>query len=260
MPEGMIGSRKVDAEEWAARTKLAAAYRAFDHFGWTGLIGNHLTLRISDNPPVFLINPYGLLYTEITASNLIRVDMDGKVLDPTEYPVNPAGFNIHSAIHMGRADAHCVMHVHTVEGAAISALEEGLLPLCLEATDFYDRLSYHDFEGPSLEVDERTRLAADLGSNNAMVLRNHGLITVGETVDAAFLRMFRLMMACKVQLAAFSTGLKVRVPGHAVSELSAQRHAEFFKLGPGGRKVPFASMDFAAAMRLMDRKDPSYRE
>lgn len=247
------------AGEWKLRLRLAAAYRAVDHFGWSELTANHITLRVRQDPPEFLINPYGLLYSEVTASNLVRIDLDGNVLTPTEYPINPAGFNIHAAIHAARPDAHCVMHVHTVAGMTVSCLRDGLLPLTLEGTDFHNRIGYHDFEGPSLAVDERARLAASLGDNIALILRNHGLVTVGETVDSAFLRMYRLILACEVQLKAMMTGQALIRIADETLEKSAQRHDWFFRIGPGGRTVGHGELDFSAVMRLMARIDPTYQ-
>ena len=250
----------IDATEWALRLRLAAAYRAVDHFGWSELTANHISLRVGNDPPTYLINPYGLLYSEITASNLVRVDSDGNVLTPTEYPINPAGFNIHSAIHQARPDAHCVLHVHTVDGMAVSCLRDGLLPLTLEGTDFHDRIGYHDFEGPSLAVDERARLGKSLGDRNiALVLRNHGLVTIGETVDSAFLRMYRLMLACQVQLKVMMTGQPFVRLSDSILEHSAQRHEWFFRIGPGGRTVGHGELDYSAIMRLMARIDPSWQ-
>lgn len=250
----------IDDQEWALRLRLAAAYRAVDYFGWSELTANHISLRVREKPAEFLINPYGLLYSEITASNLVRIDASGHVLTPTEYPINPAGFNIHAAIHEARADAHCVLHVHTVAGMAVSCLADGLLPLTLEGTDFHDRIGYHDFEGPSLAVDERARLGAALGSRNiALVLRNHGLVTIGETVDSAFLRMYRLLLACEVQLRVMMTGQPfVRISDKTL-EHSAQRHDWFFRIGPGGRQIGHGELDFSAVMRLMAKIDPSYQ-
>lgn len=246
--------------EWQQRLRLAAAYRAVDHFGWSELTANHISLRVNTEPPEFLINPYGLLYSEITASNLVRIDVAGNVLTPTEYPINPAGFNIHAAIHEARADAHCVLHVHTVAGMAVSCLKDGLLPLTLEGTDFHDRVGYHDFEGPSLEVDERGRLATALGSRNiALILRNHGLVTIGETVDSAFLRMYRLMIACEVQMRVMMSGQPFTRISDATLEKSAQRHDWFFRIGPGGKTVGHGELDFSAVMRLMAKIDPSYQ-
>ncbi len=246
--------------EWQQRLRLAAAYRAVDHFGWSELTANHISLRVNTEPPEFLINPYGLLYSEITASNLVRIDVAGNVLTPTEYPINPAGFNIHAAIHEARNDAHCVLHVHTVAGMAVSCLKDGLLPLTLEGTDFHDRVGYHDFEGPSLEVDERGRLATALGSRNiALILRNHGLVTIGETVDSAFLRMYRLMIACEVQMRVMMSGQPFTRISDATLEKSAQRHDWFFRIGPGGKTVGHGELDFSAVMRLMAKIDPSYQ-
>lgn len=254
-----IESQPIDAVEWALRQRLAAAYRAVEHFGWSELTANHISLRVRDQPSEFLINPYGLLYSEITASNLVRIDAEGKVLTKTDYPINPAGFNIHAAIHQARADAHCVLHVHTIAGMAVSCLSEGLLPLTLEGTDFHDRIGYHEFEGPSLAVDERARLASDLGAKNiALVLRNHGVVTIGETVDSAFLRMYRLLLACEVQLRVMMTGRSFTRISDSILEHSAQRHEWFFRIGPGGRQIGHGELDFSAVMRLMAKIDPSY--
>ena len=249
----------LDHAEWQLRLRLAAAYRAVDHFGWSELTANHISLRVRNDPSEFLINPYGLLYSEITASNLVRIDGDGHVLTPTEYPINPAGFNIHAAIHNARDDAHCVLHVHTVAGMAVSCLKDGLLPLTLEGTDFHNRIGYHDFEGPSLEVDERSRLVAALGNNVALVLRNHGLVTVGETVDSAFLRMYRLMLACQVQMQVMMSGQAFTRLSDDILEKSAQRHEWFFRIGPGGKRVGHGELDFSAVMRWMAKIDPSYQ-
>ena len=255
-----LSAAGIPAAEWALRLRLDAAYRAVDHFGWTELTANHISLRVRDEPAEYLINPYGLLYSEITASNLVRVDADGNVLTPTEYPINPAGFNIHSAIHSARPDAHCVLHVHTVDGMAVSCLRDGLLPLTLEGTDFHERIGYHDFEGPSLAVDERARLGKALGDRNiALVLRNHGLVTIGETVDSAFLRMYRLMLACQVQLKVMMTGQPYTRLSDRILEHSAQRHEWFFRIGPGGRTVGHGELDFSAVMRLMAKLDSSWQ-
>jgi ribulose-5-phosphate 4-epimerase/fuculose-1-phosphate aldolase len=250
----------IDDREWALRLRLAAAYRAVDHFGWSELTANHISLRVRDQPAEFLINPYGLLYSEITASNLVRIDAEGNVLTATDYPINPAGFNIHAALHLARADAHCVLHVHTVSGMAVSCLADGLLPLTLEGTDFHDRIGYHDFEGPSLEVNERERIGQALGDRNiALVLRNHGLVTIGETVDSAFLRMYRLLLACEVQLRVMMTGQRFTQISTPTLEKSAQRHEWFFRIGPGGRQIGHGELDFSAVMRLMAKIDPTYQ-
>jgi ribulose-5-phosphate 4-epimerase/fuculose-1-phosphate aldolase len=246
--------------EWNLRLRLAAAYRAVDYLGWSELTANHISLRLQGDPPEFLINPYGLLYSEITASNLVRIDIDGNVLSQTEYPINPAGFNIHAAMHAARADAHCVLHAHTIAGMTVSCLKDGLLPLTLEGTDFHNRVGYHDFEGPSLEVDERARLVAALGNNIALILRNHGLVTIGETVDSAFLRMYRLVLACEIQMRVLMCGQPFTRISADTLEKSAQRHDWFFRIGPGGRTIGHGELDFSAVMRLMARIDPSFQE
>lgn len=189
----------------------------------------------------------------------MRIDVDGNVLTPTEYPINPAGFNIHAALHAARDDAHCVMHVHTIAGMTISCLEGGLLPLALEGTDFHNRVGYHDFEGPSLEVDERRRLVAALGDNVALILRNHGLITIGATVDSAFLRMVRLITACEVQMRVLMMGQPFTRISPDTLEKSAQRHDWFYRIGPGGRTIGHGELDFSAVMRLMAKIDPGYQ-
>ena len=254
-----LAAAPIDQREWQLRLRLAAAYRAVDHFGWSELTANHISLRVRDEPAEFLINPYGLLYSEVTASNLVRIDGAGNLLTPTEYPINPAGFNIHAAIHHARADAHCVLHVHTVAGMSVACLRDGLLPLTLEGTDFHNRVGYHDFEGPSLDVDERSRLAAALGDNVALILRNHGLVTVGETVDSAFLRMYRLVLACEVQMRVMTSGQAFTRLSDEVLEKSAVRHDWFFRIGPGGRRSGHGELDFSAVMRLMAKIDPSYQ-
>ena len=254
-----LAAAPIDQREWQLRLRLAAAYRAVDHFGWSELTANHISLRVRDEPAEFLINPYGLLYSEVTASNLVRIDGAGNVLTPTEYPINPAGFNIHAAIHHARADAHCVLHVHTVAGMSVACLRDGLLPLTLEGTDFHNRVGYHDFEGPSLDVDERSRLAAALGDNVALILRNHGLVTIGETVDSAFLRMYRLVLACEVQMRVMTSGQAFTRLSDEVLEKSAVRHDWFFRIGPGGRRSGHGELDFSAVMRLMAKIDPSYQ-
>ena len=196
--------------EWQARVELAAAYRLTDHFGMTTLIYNHITARVPGMEDQFLINEYGLGYEEVAASNLVKIDMDGNILEEGEHRINFTGYVIHSAIHGARHDVGCVMHTHTPYGMAVSALEEGLLPLQQEAYQFHECVSYHEFEGVAVDVDERERLVTDLGGNNAMVLRNHGLLTVGRSVAEAWVRMWQLELACKIQVLAQSTGQAIR--------------------------------------------------
>ena len=242
--------------ELTLRVELAAAYRLVDHFGWTELIYAHLTARVPGNDDHFLINRWGLNYDEVTASNLVKIDVDGKAIDQPDAPINYAGFVIHSAIHMTRsAEAHVVMHTHTLAGMAVAALEDGLRPISMFATAFHgDRLAYHDYEGASLYLDERERLVRSLGNAKAMVLRNHGLLTVGRTVPECLLRLYRLERACQVQLAAAAAG-RVRVlPDDLAAKSGADLDAFQTQLPEGEGQV-----EFEALMRKLDRVDASYR-
>ncbi len=235
-------------EEWRTRVDLAAAYRLAHHFGYTYLVFNHITARVP-GAEEFLINRFGLRYDEITASNLIKLDLDGNVLDGPE-EVNIPGFVIHSAVHGARHDVNCVMHTHTIYGMTVSTLEEGLLPLTQDGMAFYNRIAYHDYEGLSTDVDERERLVTDLGNQNAMVLRNHGLLTVGATVAEAFVRMHNLERACQVQVQAMSTGQPLHVPSSEVCEHAARQLTS-------GRA--YGSREWTALLRMLDEKDPSYK-
>lgn len=249
----------INEQEWELRVQLAAAYRMVDHFGWSELIWTHNTVRVPGAEDHFLINPYGLRFDEVTASNLVKVDHEGNIVGDQEQEINPAGFVIHSAIHMARPDVRCVMHTHTTAGMAVAALEEGLLPISMYALGYFERIAYHDFEGPSLELGERERLAANLGQKNLLVMKTHGLLACGETVAQAFVRLFRLERACQVQLAAQATGARLVIPPREVCELSARRSDDFLvsEGDKGYSRKP--NPEFAAMMRLMDRKDPSYR-
>lgn len=246
-------------EEWELRVQLAAAYRIIDHLGWSELIWTHTTVRVPGPEHHFLINPYGFRFDEVRASNLVKVDVDGNIVGDPAQEINPAGFVIHSAIHMARRDARCIMHTHTVAGMAVAALECGLLPISMYALGYFERVAYHAFEGPSIDLDERRRLAEDLGDRNIMIMHTHGLLTCGETVAQAFVRMYRLERSCQVQLAAQATGSKLVIPPREICELSAERSDNFLVAegDKGYSKVP--NPEFAAMMRLMDRKDPSYR-
>ena len=251
----------IDEAAWRMRVELAAAYRAVDHFGWTEQIYAHLTARVPGTDDHFLINPWGLNYDEITASNLVEIDIDGKVVNPgsggpgAAGAINYAGFVIHSALHMIKAsDNHVVMHTHTVAGMAVAALAEGLLPISMFSTAFHGNLAYHDYEGASLYLDERERLVASLGSARAMVLRNHGLMVVGRTVPECFLRLYRLERACQVQIAAASAGKLNLMPDALAAKSGADLNA-FQSLHPDGE----GAIEFDALMRKLDRKDNSYR-
>ena len=177
---------RVSEDEWQARVELAAAYRLVAHYGWTHLINNHISLRVPNTEDQFLINPYGLLYEQITASSLVKIDVDGNVLEDSPYPVNRAGFVIHSAIHMARKDLHAIIHTHTVAGQAVSALDCGLLPLNQSAMRYYKRIGYHEFEGVASDLDERERIVADLGDHKCLIMKHHGLLTAGVNIGEAF--------------------------------------------------------------------------
>jgi ribulose-5-phosphate 4-epimerase/fuculose-1-phosphate aldolase len=213
---------QVTDEEWILRCELAAAYRCFAHWGWDDLIFTHLSARVPGPEHHFLLNPYDLAFDEITASNLVKVDMEGKPMMAVTRPTNPAGFVIHSALHMGREDARCVMHLHTIAGQAVSAQEEGLLPTCQTAmVAMTGGVAYHDFEGIAVDADERARLIADVGDRSVLILRNHGTLTVGETVADAFVRMYFLERACQVQVQA--GGARLNPPPQGSAEKVAEQ-------------------------------------
>jgi ribulose-5-phosphate 4-epimerase/fuculose-1-phosphate aldolase len=250
---------QMESQEWELRVQLAAAYRIIDVMGWSELIWTHTTVRVPGPEHHFLINPYGFRFDEVRASTLVKVDMDGRIIGNQSQEINPAGFVIHSAIHMTRPDVRCIMHTHTVSGMAVAALQDGLLPISMYALGYYERVAYHDFEGPSLDFDERQRLAANLADRSVLILRNHGLLTCGETVAQAFVRMYRLERACQVQLAAQSTGSKLALPPRQICELSAERSDDFLVAEGDKGYSRNPNPEFAALVRLLDQKDPSYR-
>src|ERR1044072_1499207 len=202
---------QVSAEEWATRVDLAACYRLVAHFGWDDLVFTHISARVPGTHD-FLINPYGLMFEEVTASNLVRVDLAGNKTLASPYEINPAGFTIHSAVHEARDDAGCVLHLHTTAGIAVSAQKGGLLPISQQATFIMMSLSYHGYEGLALNPDEKARLQADLGKTYYMILRNHGLLTVGRTISDAFMAMFSLQRACEIQVLAQAGGPDQLIP------------------------------------------------
>jgi ribulose-5-phosphate 4-epimerase/fuculose-1-phosphate aldolase len=244
---------RYDPAEWAVRVDLAACYRLAAHFGMTDLIYTHISARVPGQDAHFLINAYGLLFDEIKASTLVKVTLAGEVVDdPTGLGINPAGFVIHGAVHGARHDVGCVMHTHTTAGLAVAAQRRGLLPLTQHAMRFAGALGYHDYEGIALEPDEQRRLVADLGTHNAMILRNHGLLTCGPTVHDAFDLMAHLERACQAQVAALSGNAEVVMPPPAVAQKVAAQFAR------PGRKAPANA--WAALLRMLDRRDASYRE
>ena len=240
--------------EKVLRQQLAAAYRLVDHFGWTELIYGHLTARVPGEKAHFLINPFGLSYDEVTASNLVKIDVDGNIIGESAYPVNHAGFVIHSAIHMAHQARHrVVMHTHTRAGMAVSATREGLLPISMNATAFHGALAYHDYEGVSLELDERPRLVEDLGEKTAMMLRNHGLLTTGRTVPEAFIRLYRLERACQTQVDAGAAGTISTMGDNVAGKSHGQLE------GFGDEHTGQGDLEFAALIRKIDKTDPSWR-
>lgn len=239
--------------EWAQRVELAACYRLLAHYKMTDLIYTHSTVRVLDEPGHFLINPYGFRWEEITASSLVKIDVDGRKVGDSPHRVNPAGFTIHSAVHMGRHDAACVIHTHTRAGMAVSAVAGGLLPISQTALQFYGRLGVHEYEGIALDLDERQRIIKDLGRFCGVILRNHGLLTVGRTVAEAFSLMFYLNLACEVQVATLSMGTELITPPKAVCErVGAQYDQMAFDDGD-------LELEWNAHIRMLDALDPSYR-
>ncbi len=243
----------VSAAEWEVRVQLAACYRIFDHSGWTESIYNHITAKVPGPEEHFLINPFGLHYSEVTASNLVKIDLDGNAIGEGEWPINPAGYVIHSAIHAAREDAGCIMHTHTTTGMAVACLEEGLMQMNFYSAFFHDMIAYHDFEGLTTRLDERDRLVASLGDKDLLILRNHGLLACGRTIPDAFSKLWRLQRACDVQVMALSLGRPVIAVPEEVAKVSTglNRTAD-----PEGRA---AEREFDALQRMVDRKDPSYR-
>ena len=248
-------------EEWQLRRELAACFRLLAHFRMTDLIYTHVTVRLPGPEQQFLINPYGLLFEEITASNLLKLRLDGSIVEPGPYLVNLAGFVIHGAIHGAREDAHCVVHTHTRAGCAVAAQRAGLLPLNQMSLEFYGRVGYHDYEGIAYDLDEQQRLVQDLGDNSVMILRNHGLLTVGGSVPEAFLRMYYLEKACDIQLAAQAGGSAVTVPPVEICERT-QRQFSSPPAAPGKHLIADPdglNLCWNALLRLLDRLDPDYR-
>ena len=245
---------QVSPAEWQVRTDLAACYRLVAKLGMSDLIYNHITAKVPDSPNHFLINPFGLLYNEITASCFYKLDLDGNIImqPDTDFPINRAGYLIHSAIHAARSDLHCVMHTHTRAGMAVSAMQEGLLPLTQTAMRFYNAIGYHDYEVPTADIGERERLARDLGPHHAMILRNHGLLACGANVADTFNRMYWLESACKVQVDVLASGRVPHLPSHELATKMAERYK------PGG--VSFEKIEWAALLRELDRTDPGYKQ
>ncbi len=244
---------KVSNEEWQTRIDLAACYRLVALYGWTDLVFTHITAKIPGVENQFLINPYGMLFDEITASSLVKIDLGGNKLDnDNPFPVNPAGFTIHSAIHAARHDAKCVLHVHTANGVAVSAQKNGVLPISQQSIFVLASLAYHDYEGVALNADEKPRLVADLGEKNFYMLRNHGLLTVGETIPDTFLFMYLFETACAIQIRAQAGGGELtRIPQPIID--GAQKQAKLVTKGLGG------SLAWPGLLRKLDKMDAGFR-
>ena len=240
-------------EERALRVQLAACYRVFHLLGWTELIYNHITVRIPGPERHFLINPFGLHYSEVKASNLVKIDLEGRVIGDSTWPVNPAGFVLHSAIHQGVDGAHCVMHTHTTAGCAVACSQAGLSMDNFYSAQLHDRVAYHDFEGITVHADEGPRVIRSIGQRPAVILRNHGLLAWGDTLPYTFAVLWTLQRACEIQVAGAALGPTLPIP-EAVQRKASQDALQFDPRRGGGRDV------FAALVRMVDRVDPSYKD
>ncbi len=243
---------QVSKEEWAVRVDLAACYRLMAEYDMVEMIANHISARVPGTRNEFLINPYGMLYEEITASSLIKIDIDGNVLfNATDYGINQAGYVIHSAVHSARHDVDCVIHTHTLAGMSVSAHKQGLLPIAQSAMRF-GQVAYHDYEGPALRLDERERLVQSLGDAEALILRNHGLLTVGDSIPECFNNHYRLERACQLQVMTLSCGTEIQLPP---DEVVQSTHHSLSKAGGMRRR---GMLEWPSLLRKLDRKDPSY--
>lgn len=240
------------AQEWDARVQLAAAYRIFNLLGWTELIYNHISLRLPGAEKHFLINPFGLHYSEVTASNLVKIDLAGNIVGPADWPINPAGFTPHATIHANIPSAHCVMHTHTTAGLAVACLEDGLSMSNFYSAQLYGKLAYHDFEGITVHADEGPRLLASIGDRQAVILRNHGLLAWGDNLPRAFAILWLLQRACEIQLATLAMGKPRLIPEDVQRKCTADALQFNPKYG-AGQDV------FDALTRMIDRVDPSYK-
>ncbi len=247
----------VHPDEWAARLRLAACYRVFALLGWTEMIYNHITLRLPESvsgggETQFLINPFGLHYSEVTASNLVKIDLHGRVLDDSPWPINPAGFTLHSTLHSGIAGAHCVMHTHTTAGVAVASLQGGLSQSNFYSAQLHDMVAYHDFEGITIHAEEGPRVLASIGNRQAVILRNHGLLSWGQTLEQAFAVLWTLQRACEIQMATLAMGAPIPVTP-AVAARCTRDALQFNPAHGAGRDV------FDALVRQVERQDASYQ-
>ena len=241
----------VSQEEWVARCDLAALYRLIRMHGWDDLFFTHISMRVPGPEEHFLINPFGLLYEDVTASNLVKVDLHGNVLPPSQYGINPAGFTIHSAIHEARPDVKVAMHVHTDDGVAVSCQKQGLLAISQLSMNVICDVCYHDYEGLALEAEEKVRLVKDLGDKNIMILRNHGTLTVGANAFAAYVRMYLLERACKIQI-------RAQVAGSECIQWGVDMQNRVHKQGEGLNNELFQQIAWAAMLGRVERESPGY--
>jgi ribulose-5-phosphate 4-epimerase/fuculose-1-phosphate aldolase len=241
---------QVSHEEWETRVNLAACYRLVDLYDMSDMTRTHISAKIPKEE-TFLLNPFGLMFNEITASSLIKIDIDGNVLSNSPYKINPAGYTIHSAVHAARKDINCVLHTHSVAGMAISAIECGFLPISQHAMRLYNRVAYHDYEGLAFDLDERERLANDLGSHYCMVLRNHGLMSAGRTIDEAFSLIFYMEKCARSQLQAMASGAKLIIPPDEVCDYAAKQF---------DKNVNISVRDWPGHLRKLDVISPGFRE
>jgi ribulose-5-phosphate 4-epimerase/fuculose-1-phosphate aldolase len=251
-PSAFLRPPRFAVAEWEARVRLAAAYRIFDHLGWTELIYNHISLRVPGEDGHYLINPFGLHYSEVCASNLIKVDLAGRIVGHADWPVNPAGITFHSAIHAALADAHCVMHLHTTATQAVCSLKDGLAFSNFYAAQLYGKVAYHDFEGITVHADEGARILKSAEGRPVLLLRNHGPVTIGTTLAEALSLMWLVNRACEIQVATQAMGEAIPIP-RAVLDKCVADALQFNPKYGAGEDV------FAALQRLVDRKDPGYR-
>ena len=244
---------QVSKEEWQVRVDLAACYRLMAEYGMVEMVANHISARVPGTHDEFLINPYGMLYEEMTASSMIRIDLEGNVLfNATDYGVNQAGYVIHSAVHAARHDVECIIHTHTLAGMAVSAMKCGLMPIAQTSLRWAKGVSYHAYEGIALNLDERERLVKDLGNTDAMILRNHGLLTCAPSIPECFNNMYRLERACQLQVMALSCNTEIELPPEEVVN-------EAWRLFQPGVRRRFGVLEWPALLRKLDRKDPSYK-
>ena len=242
----------VSEDEWRVRVDLAAAYRLVDYYGWTDMIFTHLSARVPGPEHHFLINPYGMMFHEVTASSLVKIDLEGNIVLHNGYDINPAGFCIHSAVHMSREDAKAVMHLHTDDGVAVSAMEEGLMPITQTAMVLHDEVAYHEFEGVALDLGERERLIKDIGDKSLLMLRNHGTLSVGETVSECFLKLYNFERACTMQVKALASG-NLHHPSKRAIETTRKQGKMLLASGE------LDSLAWPALLRLLDGRDNSFR-